>query len=628
MKEKEMAVAQILQQATTWITANELASQLHVSKRTIQNYIRILQKEKNIEILSSAQGYRMNHMPHLQQEKDIFPNTWKDRQHYLLKLMLTTPNDHDSPFLVQELEEELYVSPSTIKQDLQKARRRLQKFHLNLVVEKEQIWMEGEESDKRKLMSDILYEESHKGFMDTTFLQQSFPHLPISQISDRIHTILKAYQFFLNDYAYMNFLLHVAITIDRMKGGFPSFPISDTNLLSKHHLMIAKEIAQSLEQLCQITLDDNELNQMCLMLLPETSMHGELFSSSIQSQYTEFIQTLLVELKDWYNVELEEKDFTLRFALHIHHLMLRCQLGKMLHNPLSQHIKMNCPLIYEIAIYISTKLQEVYDIKLSDDEIAYIALHIGGGIENKKRLEDKLKCYLFAPEYHDLSLQLANQIRANFDDTLWIVDILENPMEQITSEPVDLLISTHELDSIAMKMVWITPFLTAQDRSAIQKAITELQKEKEERVFQTQLQHFFFCDLFTIDSECKLQDQVISQMCTRLLKYNYVDHEFEQEILQREELSSTAFGLVAIPHSMKMNAKQTAIYPWINPKGILWGESSVQVVMMLVINQDNRAEFKNIFQHLTKLFLNQAMIEKLSHVTSYQEFLTALSSYR
>lgn len=47
-------------------------------------------------------------------------------------------------------------------------------------------------------------------------------------------------------------------------------------------------------------------------------------------------------------------------------------------------------------------------------------------------------------------------------------------------------------------------------------------------------------------------------MVDKFIHLDYVSAEFENEILEREDLSHTVFGNFAIPHSMKMNAKKLA----------------------------------------------------------------------
>ena len=56
-----------------------------------------------------------------------------------------------------------------------------------------------------------------------------------------------------------------------------------------------------------------------------------------------------------------------------------------------------------------------------------------------------------------------------------------------------------------------------------------------------------------------------------------VDETFYPQVIEREQLSSTAFGSVAIPHSLTMNANRTGVAIAVNPKGIQWGNNRVHI---------------------------------------------------
>ena len=64
-------------------------------------------------------------------------------------------------------------------------------------------------------------------------------------------------------------------------------------------------------------------------------------------------------------------------------------------------------------------------------------------------------------------------------------------------------------------------------------------------------------------------------MVNKLIAYGYVDDEFENEIISRKNMSSTAFGSFAIPHAMKMHAKKTGMNIVISETPISWNQQDV-----------------------------------------------------
>lgn len=63
---------------------------------------------------------------------------------------------------------------------------------------------------------------------------------------------------------------------------------------------------------------------------------------------------------------------------------------------------------------------------------------------------------------------------------------------------------------------------------------------------------------------------VLSIMSNKLIELDYVKDDFLMNVLEREELSSTAFSFFAIPHSINMDAKRTTIAFYLNKNGIEW----------------------------------------------------------
>ena len=61
---------------------------------------------------------------------------------------------------------------------------------------------------------------------------------------------------------------------------------------------------------------------------------------------------------------------------------------------MADYIKLNSPIIFDMAIYISLDLMESYEVIINEDETAFIAMHIGAEIErqNKTNRRSRLFC--------------------------------------------------------------------------------------------------------------------------------------------------------------------------------------------------------------------------------------------
>ena len=78
-----------------------------------------------------------------------------------------------------------------------------------------------------------------------------------------------------------------------------------------------------------------------------------------------------------YLVDLRDENFIVRLTLHVQNLVARAHEKTYSRNPLTRSIKSSYPMIYELAVYIASRLQSAEGIEVNDDEIAYIAMHVG-----------------------------------------------------------------------------------------------------------------------------------------------------------------------------------------------------------------------------------------------------------
>lgn len=63
-------------------------------------------------------------------------------------------------------------------------------------------------------------------------------------------------------------------------------------------------------------------------------------------------------------------------------------------NPMTNKIKATYPLIYDIAVFIAQELNHDYNITLTEDEITFIAFHIGAYFENNVQSKAKQRSHV------------------------------------------------------------------------------------------------------------------------------------------------------------------------------------------------------------------------------------------
>lgn len=150
-----------------------------------------------------------------------------------------------------------------------------------------------------------------------------------------------------------------------------------------------------LEVKYDIQFNESERYNFILLLSSKTTLlnYQSLTSDSlihyVDEQYVNLSKKLLQQVHERYFIEINDDEFFVKFTLHIRNLLFRAKYEQMVKNPLTYELKDSYPLIYELAVFISNQIQFMENIHIKEDEISYIAFHIGSYFERRKNWRRK-----------------------------------------------------------------------------------------------------------------------------------------------------------------------------------------------------------------------------------------------
>lgn len=632
MKPKSLKLIRLLLESQP-CTANTLADRMGVSVRSIKNYVHDINEEFPKTIASSREGYILD----LEMAKDILkndservPQTSEERVIFILTQLI---NHHQSePVNVYDLCDEMYISLSTLKNELQKVKRRLSKFDLELISQGDEITIRGLEKNKRKMLSTILYDESNVNFVNLSSLQDAFIDIDIEFIKNTVLEIFEEYHYFINDYSLINLVLHITIAIDRIRNNnFNTQNVDERPEVRLHEYELAQKVAKRMEEHFDIKYSDAEVYEMTLLIISRAttidykSINSTNLEEFIGKDCLELVNQLILDINAFYYIDLSEQEFLIRFALHIRNLLVRSKNNYFSKNPLTEGIKTACPLIYDVSVSLAGTIKEKTGVSINDDEIAYIAFHLGSTLEAQKNLTAKITAALYCPNYYDMNLKITDTIKQYFANDLLITNILTDESEFDKIKETDLIITTIPISKIVTTpMIQISLFLTDKDRTTLSDKIDELRKTKKRKEFEGYLRELIIPDFFEKKNGLPTEKECINYMVKKMTKYGYVDNSFKNEILEREKMSSTAFGNFAIPHAMKMYAHKTGMNIIVSDEPILWNGQSVNLVIMLCFNINERYIFNEIFDPITMILSESENVRKITTSKSYEDFIQNL----
>ena len=416
-------------------TSEELSKSLSISIRTVKSYISDLNFQFPELINSNNRGYEIDkHKASvLLHYKDNIPQDYDGRCIYIIKKLLLEKQIEIDLF---DICDELFISDSTLKNDIYKMNTSFANFNITFSCQDNKIKIYGSEKNKRKLITHVMSEEASGNFLDLTFLQESFPDYDIEKACNVIKDIFQKHHYYINDFSFINLILHVTIMVNRIHNGNHIADSDDhtTDLIIKKHPIIT-ELCTALEDIFQVTFTSSEMFEVYILFKTNANFHikeqGDDLSKVVPQDILTITKDLIQSIDQHYFVDLSSESFMTPFALHLKNLKQRLLNHTVIKNPMLESIKISCPTIYDISTFMAYQLMQIFGYEISEDEIAFLALHVGTEIERKKSIEYKVSCIILCPEYLNVSSMLYNKILMDFGEQVEIKKVIsfENELE-------------------------------------------------------------------------------------------------------------------------------------------------------------------------------------------------------
>ena len=610
-------------------TAATLAQNLDISAQSVKMYVKEINSlTKNKIILSSNKGYtlvKQNCLPFLEDQTNI-PQNYMERSVYIIKEILI---DHRI-LNVFDLCDELLISYSTLKSHLAKMNTTFQSFRIHFATKDNVVQLQGAEKDKRSLLSSIILQETNNCVLDLKLLKQSFDKDDIEKISRIINDFFKKGTYNINNFSYINLMLHFSILIERVKSGYCLSEIREIISIDNEDLELLESLSARIETDFHITLNAYEKNEIYVLFKTKTNYcldsNKDDIKKAIGEQYLDTIQTIIEEVSELYSINLNHDSFIIPFGLHIKALIPRAALKKYNKNPLAEELKADWPIIYDIAIFFALRLSEIYHVEVIEDEVAFIFLHIGTELDRQNSANDKIKCVLLSPDYLGMEKKVYDFLMEEFSNDISIEANLSS-YDDLEDYAFDLLITLMKDErNYNYPSITVSPFRLDRQKKELHEKIYEIQQSRKTEIISANFDNFFHEDLFFM-LENTTQMEVIHIICDKMQSLGFVTSSFKDHVLEREKNGSTSFGNIAIPHSIHMDALQTKIGIVISKNGIEWGHNTVNVILLIAMNKLDSKILYTINEYILFLLENQNVFSDMKSAKSLEEFKAVVFSH-
>lgn len=635
-QQRTQQLVAILQSSATWTTAFALASELGCSPRTVKSDVAALNRQTPGLVEASGKGYRLADAGRAAEllvpaVADV-PQTAEERKRQILFDLLMRHRDVSA----EELAGRLCISLATLDNELVPIKRELAGYGLTLCQRAGRLFVYGSPAREKKLVSQLIFDETKGFFTQVDLINQYFPRLDLPALQRRVDGCLRDAGYYINGYALSNLILHIAIFVERTLNGFATGAGASTlaKLAGAHHddpaldALVAR-VRAVIEDVCGVGISAGDMESLRLMLSANLiNSGGEAPDDPEFRAALELFGRIELRVRDEYGLDFSDRDFQLRFSLHLANLLSRSRQGMWLRNPQLRDIKEGCPFIYEVAVFVAGEVQEATGIQVAEDEIAYIALHVGCLAEEQQANADKLHAVFVSLRHNATDAGRLDDFSRELRSRVVIDGAVSSVADIADPSGIDLLVSSVPVaPGHPVPVVSVSPFLSHRDLEAVSERVRSLMRVRRRSALEWGMRTFFSKEFFAIQLAAVDWRDLLLSMSEALVAGGYAFADFGERLLERERMASSVYGDIAMPHPVDMDARRTAVSVALFPKGISWDGSVVYLVVMLAIRRADRAFFRDIFDHIAGVLSSPGAVRAIARAHDYEGFIEALLSY-
>lgn len=422
-----------------------------------------------------------------------------------------------------------------------------------------------------------------------------------------------------SDFNLKNLILHIALMISRINNDASiedfDLPFFDNEV--KHTI---NTLLLEIERDFDIKIPAGERNYIYTHFFSNSPMFiSEVSNETIESLVHELLHNVFLR----YGYDLQNDDILIKdLTSHLRSIMTVKYFNLNKKNPLINMIKSNYPFEFEITlIALKETLKGKFEM-FSEDEVAYIALHIGAAIERfSAKNRQKRRIMLVCGSGHATTRMIEAQLNSLFDDTMNITAKLSyNEFLTHSLNNVDLVLTTVPLmGEIDIPNIFIE--LPIQSTT-----IERIHEHLSEPALEFDLGQYFDPDLFLIQHKTTSKEAVITDLINKLNEKGLVDEQFQDSVMQRENLASTLMdSMIAIPHPMNASSIETKIAVALLDKPVIWtNNQTAQIILLLAIAEEDRNQLENLYGAFVDITNNTKVQSQILKVTCLEEFLEIL----
>ena len=628
----------------TYLTSQEIASGIDVSNRTARKYLHLLEdalKQESIAVIEAKQGngyqlkiedarrfdeFYLKEVKNQMASKDITTiQESNDRQYYILNRLFF----EQSAVYVDAIADELFVSRSTISNDLVEIKKLITPYQIELQSKSNKgIFIVGNEQNIRHfIMNYFFMERLHDNLFAFSMYANLLEGISVEEIVIIVLDECRESQLKLSDFIVYNLVLHIGLAIKRIQNGF------------------------FMDIQAPISFDEDSIEyQTALKILARIEHAVGITAKTIFKKADATEEQIRAQLLETLKAIDQDTPFDLEhdtilidgLMLHFIPLLTRLQNNSSIENPLLEEIKTQYPDLFELTVNYFSKMPVFKSYQVTEGEWAYLAIHITAAVERYFN-EQKTHVLVICATGLGSSQMIKNRLEREFGSRILIEKVISyyEIAEQDLSH-IDLVISSINLGNIVLNapIVNVSVFLGKDDIQKINHEISSNKgshfvagrKESDRKELVEEqvelIERSFKPDLFYFVGEHSTKDAVLRELISKIEAVEGTDlqENFLKQLKLRESYSSVVFSeFMAVPHPIEALTKEGHVAVAVAPEGITWDKEyqNIQLVFLLSPDKFGKFEIDKVSQMLVEIMEDDTFRKALTFSDTFDNFIKA-----
>lgn len=613
-----------------YVTASELAKILDLNEKTVRTTIGKMRDsldEYGIEIESKTRkGYHLliydkeKYQAFINNDewlsKNDIPNNSKEREEWLLDYLLK-----QHKFVrIDDLSEMLYVSRSTITNDIRNVEDSLKSYHITLIRRPNYgLHIQGSEFDIRNCMI--------SQFKDNKWAQRfsDKEENELKEISKILLNNIQNQKVVLSKSMIQEMTSCIYITKVRYEENY-KITVSKNEVVHRIYkpcIDVATNIVEELNEKFHIHLLDSEIYYIAINIAARSDynvLEGELESGVINQARKQATQ-MLDCVYDMMHLDMRQ-NLSLLYDLisFLIPMDIRMRYGIIAKNPFAEATKKKYFFAYNVASQAVIPLKKTYFHEVPENEIAYLTSIFALFIEQEKDKKKKYNILVICATNMSTSKLLAYQYKKKFKK--YIDEVYTCEMYNLDSfdfSKVDYIFTTVEINRVLPKPVLgISAFLEDEE---VEKISSILKFKSSNTIADVYSEELFYDN---IKGETK--EEILFEICKRIPEKYGIPSDFYEGLLRREEITGTDLAKhVALPHPYETTSDISFACISVLDHPIRWTRQDVQVVILMAVAEDEQRDLTNFLQLISEFIANESAVLQLVEEPDFTTFVNLLS---